>query len=546
MGNVGGMPEFPAEDVKRIANEVMSVFVPVYVKQFGVALIQKLEMDAEGEDESEMQLKEQPVPSEPLKEGWFEKRGAVRKGWKRRYFVALNAADNYKILYFKSDADKNDPKKAAGVIEPCNLKVERLTKEEDIKEHGEFAIKFKPHGRRRTWCLRFKDEEELNQWEPVLKMAGRKAGAPLNEDFVLRTAFLAAYEQTRWRLGVWGWWRCDRNEQEMLGQMIVDRVEWDIMGDVYAKIPSGRMYWTLRHKMEDILDATVGAVVGAGWKGVSQTIESSKPVLEEKAAASLGPIIAKKVELKGTVQGKISGTLAPMLAEVAKPVLTPVLDVLSKPVYNAYVELLKIFHKHMSEIIANGCKPHDIKHFYGETRWYWGVMHPCYDKIREGTRSLAMEALDCVLTEVSRWDIEDTLEDRMRTFCVRAIYTWETLVFGEGEAKSAEPTSDPTTAMREVLRMMAHDGQLATDEDMGGIFCDIIKPPLGKMADPAIKTVIEPIESALPDVMASFLDLSGMVGDIIEGVIEDCVGEAVSASLKPSMGKLNEVVASLG
>jgi hypothetical protein len=546
MGNTGGMPEFPAEDVKRIAQEIMSTFTPIYVKQFSVSLIKSLEMEAEGEESSDFQLKEIPVPDEPLKEGWFEKRGAVRQGWKKRYFVALNAADNFKILYFKSEADKTDVKKAAGVIEPCNLKVERLEKEDDIKEHGEFVLTMKPYGRRRTWYLRFKDEEELNQWMPVLKLSARKAGAPINEDYVMRTAFLAAYEQTRWRLGVWGWWRADCTEAEMLGQMIVDRVEWDIMGDVYAKIPSGRMYWMLRHKMEDILDKTVGAVVAGGWTGCNTTIDQTKVVLVEAAKDKLGGIIEKKVELKATVQGKISGTLAPMLEEVAKPVLSPVMDVIAKPIYNAYVELVKIFHKHMSEVIANGCKAHDIKHFYYETRWYWGIMHPCYDKIREGTRSLAMEALDCVLQEVSRWDIEDHLEDRMRTFITRGIYTWECLVFGEGEDKAADPKSDPTTAMREVLRMMAHDAQLATDEDMSEIFTNIIQPPLGKMADPAIKTVIEPIEDALPEVIATFLDLSGMVGDIINGVIEDCVGAAVGTALKPSMSKLDEVVASLG
>jgi len=35
--------------------------------------------------------------------------------------------------------------------------------------------------------------------------AAKKADAPLNEDECMRAAFEAAYEQTRWELGVWSW-----------------------------------------------------------------------------------------------------------------------------------------------------------------------------------------------------------------------------------------------------------------------------------------------------------------------------------------------------
>jgi hypothetical protein len=69
---------------------------------------------------------------------------------------------------------------------------------------------------------------------PSSQYAAKKAEAPLNEDQCMRAAFEVAYEQTRWELGVWSWYRFDCTEDEMLGQLVVDKCEYECMGDVYA------------------------------------------------------------------------------------------------------------------------------------------------------------------------------------------------------------------------------------------------------------------------------------------------------------------------
>ena len=52
------------------------------------------------------------TPQTVIKAGYITKRGDVKKNWLKRYFVALNEADNYDILYFDKQVD--DAKFAVG------------------------------------------------------------------------------------------------------------------------------------------------------------------------------------------------------------------------------------------------------------------------------------------------------------------------------------------------------------------------------------------------------------------------------------------------
>ena len=85
------------------------------------------------------------------------------------------------------------------------------------------ALTFKPYGRRRQWFLRFESAEEQKAWKGTFEYAARNAGPPLNPDVVMRFAFCRAYRETRWRLGVWGWFSFDRTEDEQLGQVYAAR-----------------------------------------------------------------------------------------------------------------------------------------------------------------------------------------------------------------------------------------------------------------------------------------------------------------------------------
>jgi len=182
MGNsIPGVPAVPTDEIKEQAKTVMETFGPLYAKSFAIGLIQQLRKEAEAKaaDADDFQLLEPPVPSDILCRGYVSKMGGFMKGWKRRWFVATNQADNFQIVYFASEEDEGDLSKKKGEIQPCGYRVKRLEMEEEVKEFGEHALTLKPWGRRRQWFLRFDSQEDLERWEPTLKMACSKVCAVL-------------------------------------------------------------------------------------------------------------------------------------------------------------------------------------------------------------------------------------------------------------------------------------------------------------------------------------------------------------------------------
>jgi hypothetical protein len=122
---MGAVPSVPTDRITAIATDTMGAFTPAYVKAYTRALIEQLKAEAEAKP-TPWQLREWVPPATPLKEGLLTKQGAVRKSWKVRYFVARNAADNFTIDYYDSEAAfKAAPEKPRGCVS-VTVQVSRL------------------------------------------------------------------------------------------------------------------------------------------------------------------------------------------------------------------------------------------------------------------------------------------------------------------------------------------------------------------------------------------------------------------------------------
>lgn len=569
MGNIPGMPQMPIDDINACAKEVLSTFTPVYTKSYALGLIDKLKAEAEakaasGDDADTLQLRTPPIPDEHLKEGFLVKQGAVKKSWKKRWFVATNQVTNFRVLYFEKEALKEDFKKAKGEIAPCGYRVKTLDKEEEKKEFGENAFMLKPYGRRRKWYIRTDttgtDEERAElrkEWVGVFQYAARYAEPPLNPDPVMRFAFKRAYRETRWRLGVWGWFRYDRTEEECLGQMIVDRCEADCMRPVYDAIPGGRLSRKIRAQVQDGLDKTVGAAVGATWKVAVQGIESQKETLESKAREALGPIFEKQAELSNTVKDKIVGIVSPALEELTKPIMTPICNCLMGPLVAAYKALVVSYHKRMTTIIAEGTSPEELdkglNYFTRQIRWWWGPMRPAlrqiYRAFREGYEDDEPETsgftitvnigdiLDC-FQGVRPWQVEDEFESRLRGTMGAAIFTFSDMVTQTREG-GAEP--DLNNILNQVTRMMIHDAHIIVRKAVTAIFLLVIQPPFKKKVDPLIKDILEPLSSMIPEPLTVFLDINKLAIECMDNILTETITNCVKPASKPVLSSLDSL-----
>ena len=88
--------------MKEIIQEVVGVFSKAFPLAYKDALIRRVKREAQPQSESNMYLEEPPIPSDVLHTGTLTKRGDSHKSWKIRHFVAMNAADNYRVDYFES------------------------------------------------------------------------------------------------------------------------------------------------------------------------------------------------------------------------------------------------------------------------------------------------------------------------------------------------------------------------------------------------------------------------------------------------------------
>jgi len=311
-----------------------------------------------------------------------------------------------------------------------------------------------------------------------------------------------------------------------------------VMHDVYAKIHVGKLHNKIHKEVQNVLDKTVGAVVSAGWKGCTATIDSQKVTLENSARELLDPVLEKKAEFLVKIKDAIVGTLSPILEEISKPVITPVMEKIQSPVFNMYEVGIRTFHEQMSEIIAGGMKPKAVSKFLKETSYYWGPLRPAYKKIRDLTRSDAMEILSDILYEVRWWHIEDMFEDRLRKLTNRAVFTFC--------SELENGRSDTGVVLKETLMKFSHDAQIAGVLDVVSIFEKIIMPPFRQKVIPAVKDIISPISELIPDAVKTFLDPDKLVEQIMNDSVKEIIHNLVAGSSRSTLAKLDDVAAKLG
>ena len=90
------------------------------------------------------------------------------------------------------------------------------------------------------------------------------------------------------------------------------------MRPVYAKIPSGAMESIVRGSITKVLDQTVGAVVGGGWKSLSATIEANKGTVRKLVDDNIGAVLEKQVEVQDRITGAILSALQGFVDEVRR------------------------------------------------------------------------------------------------------------------------------------------------------------------------------------------------------------------------------------
>ena len=193
--------------------------------------------------EGEYKLVPPPPATSVIKVGTLTKRGDFKKNWLKRWFVALNEANNFDIVYydtepnmadFEPNSDGNvEPPKGKGAVKLAGYTVQML-------EDGEVGFKLEGNESQRPWLLRADSTEDVVAWTPVFQRACKEAQPPCDPDPLVHGAFMEAYKATRWSQRLWGSWSAWGAEEDMLGALVNEVVNKRVMYDVYHVRPRAR------------------------------------------------------------------------------------------------------------------------------------------------------------------------------------------------------------------------------------------------------------------------------------------------------------------
>lgn len=537
------------DEINRVVSEVLDTFVPIFFKSCAIAEAKRVGgAPAAAASGSKWQLLTPPMQAEPLLEGWATKLGEVKQNWKRRYFVAMNEADNFRIDYYAKEEHKHDPSKRKGTIYPCGYYVKALTHDTERAEFGDGALTIKPLHRGRQWFLRCDSEAECDRWCETIEYCCNHARAELSSDPVMREAFERAYQLTRWRLGMWGAFTYDGPEEWMLAKLIVGRCNAGCMVSVYEKIPGGRMESKIKGQVDDMLDQTVAAAVGSVWRAAVDNIEEQRPDLEAVARRDLSGLNETEKELMTELRGAIHRPIQSHLVELTAPIMTPLLNALGAPLVAAFKELVLLFHARVSDIVKEGPGSHceralaeftrDIRYPSGSLR---AALHHLYSAFRDdydhpgpddakvhGKPAVPLSEVLDMLHGVQPWRIEERFERWLRRTACKAIFTVSQMV---------EEAGDASVAAREATMCLIADSRNSVVEAIKEVMRWVLVPPFQRNTDPVISTSIGRVGKLVPRSYAVFLDVSHMAADVrkeeVDRVIADAVTDLAGELLAP-------------
>ena len=360
-------------------------FTSEFAKGYKTALIAQCKEAAEAKHADggpELQLQPAPPAEGVILSGWATKLGDVKKNWKKRWFVALNARDNYEILYYEKEqkdeafavADKIP--KSKGTMKLSGFKVSGVDNEPlmltitgDVSRSGARTwtgvICTATHTRtctrtrtrtyrtrtrarsspvsgqddQRPWRVKFESEAARDAWRGAYVTAASKAKPPAHKDALIRAAFLSAYQQTRSAQGLWGAWACNKAEEDMLGALLGEVVHRRVLDELYAKIPPEAS--VVRSMIKKTVTTTVRAAAGACWKGACSSMEAAAGTLSTTVQAALTPLLELEPKLNKQIVDAARAKIQPVIATLAKDRAKAVCDVVVSPIGRLYVDYNK-------------------------------------------------------------------------------------------------------------------------------------------------------------------------------------------------------------
>jgi Fe-S cluster biogenesis protein NfuA len=457
------------------------------------------------------------------------------KNWKARCFVAYNAADNYKITYHDGTTEAG---KLKGTIHCAGYRAYEFNSD-DIAEFGEAGIKLVPwSSRRRTWWIKCADDQERKEWMSVFENACYKATAPRDKDECIATAFDVTLQKLRWHFWFWGYYSDAGSEDERLGEFILDLLDRNIINEIIGNIAENAGKPMVVDLIRKTIGSTVKGVCSSAWISSVTAVRSLSESIKSSVSDLIGPVLDKQKEFKAKIVRMISSTIDPFLADKGGALLKPVLNVVFKPVTDAFVLVVRGFHTHMSnKISANEFSSARFDSAINQSDyqmdWWSGPLHQAYElSYRMYTSDMATVA-SLFTGGMSPYTVYCMVREKLQLIAHRAVTTFGSLAksISEGEMMSV---------LSHVTGLLFHDCLLMTRSVLAAVLSALIASPITEMVISPCKEVIAPLQEAVDSIpvpgLSMLLDLNAMMQEVVTSIQDN----AIEAIIAKSVGQIKQ------
>lgn len=530
MGNAMNNPmnEQRVERMQEVISDVVGHFAKEFPLHYKDALIEKIKEDAQPEEEDERKLPDAPTPDYEIKTGTMMKKGDINKGWKSRYFVAMNEADNFRVDYYEKEGGKKK-----GSIMCCGFEALPYT-EEDTATHGQFGVKVVPDDdRRRTWWLKCETEEEKDDWLKVFSNACNKAKPPEHEDAVIAAAFKGAYRSVRWHYGFYGWYRNVFVEGEQLGSLCSEIVMREVVRAALDEIPEGPAKNSTVNMVRKNVDMAVIAAVNAAWSAAVSSCQAMRDTLEDTIKKCLDPLFEQEVALKEKISSTTNETVSPFLEDVGGRLCQPLLAACTTPITKAYSSAIKGFSDYMKDRIKE--KPFTKDNVESNTlsihrsvNWWWSG--PLKETNEIAWNIYANDLADVITffgAGYTPYSLFSEVLDSIRDLTHRAIY---------GFSKAVEEANfeGQEGVLIDILSKYVHDAKLAMKGVLENILGGILQSPFETMVITPCLELVKPIQDMIDEIpvpgLSDLFNLSTLTEEVLSKFQDDCVGSIVGGA----------------
>ena len=344
-----GLSSGETEKAEEIEKSMIARFSAEYLAEYRAQLTAELNSEVEVTDGllagSVSQLKSRAMGTYSLYSGWLTKLGAVRKNWKRRFFVVLS---DYSMAYY-AGTDTRGAAKGELVLQGYEVRADCFKAEKDL------CIELY-HRKRRCFYVYADNREEYEQWMPILKEVCRKARYQIHADPLRARAFDVAFEDIQKMMEVTSERLPEVSEADALTELVCDMIYDVVLSDAFLHDPHGSAKHpftsaTSKTVLMKRLEMKVGTEVATALQSINDQAEQFRRRVKTDLRAVWPEFARAEEELDSRIEEAVLPVVQPALNRMVKPSVRRILNVIIPLIGEAYVRVLSEFHEATLETV---------------------------------------------------------------------------------------------------------------------------------------------------------------------------------------------------